>query len=197
MYIMSDWTTDIESVLEAIRTNSIAMSEHHKKRYFYYKDKLKYFRFPLIILSALNSVFSVGLQPYMEQPTISILNCLLSLFCGIITSIELYLGIQASMENELMTSKDFYLLGVDIFKNLHLEKDHRTKGGRVFLEEKYSDYVKLIENGNLINKKTNDSLAPIEEAMLASSTPTSSKKPSLILTSPSNSSFGIEAAEIV
>jgi hypothetical protein len=190
---MSDWTKDIEEVLEGIRTNSISMSEHHKKRYFYYKDKLKYFRFPLIILSALNSVFSVGLQPYMEQSQISILNCLLSLLCGIITSIELYLGLQSSMENELMTSKDFYLLGVDIFKNLHLEKNHRTKGGKVFLEEKYSDYVKLIENGNLMNKRMADSLAPIDEALIA--TPKSSKY-SIKINDNENSNFGVALTDM-
>lgn len=190
---MSDWTKDIEEVLEGIRTNSISMSEHHKRRYFYYKDKLKYFRFPLIILSALNSVFSVGLQPYMEQSQISILNCLLSLLCGIITSIELYLGLQSSMENELMTSKDFYLLGVDIFKNLHLEKDHRTKGGKVFLEEKYSDYVKLIENGNLMNKRMADSLAPIDETLIA--TPKSSKY-SIKINNSENSNFGVALTDM-
>ena len=82
----------------------------------------------VIILSAINSVFAVGLQPYMEQSAISITNCFVSMICGIITSIELYLSIQSNMENELSASKDFYILGVDIYKTLNLNRENR--GGK-------------------------------------------------------------------
>ena len=88
---MEIWSQDKEEILENIRQNSILLSEHHKKRYYYYKGYLKYFRIPNIILSALNSVFSVGLTPYVEnQNTISMITCLVSLTIGIISSLELY-----------------------------------------------------------------------------------------------------------
>ena len=174
---MSDWSPDIETILEKIRTNSVAMASYHKKRYFAYKDKLKYFKLPLIILSSITSIASMGLTNYMRQEDISLLTCLLSLTSAMVASVEMYLGIQKSMENELLTSKDFYLLSVDIFKNLGLEKDHRSKGGRVFLEEKYSDYVKLIENGIPMEKAMTDSLAPIDELLMRTTTPNSQKAP--------------------
>jgi hypothetical protein len=50
---MSDWTQDIESVLEQIRINSVLLSKNHKKRYFYLIEILKYFRLPVIIISCI------------------------------------------------------------------------------------------------------------------------------------------------
>jgi len=146
------WTPGIESILEEIRLNSLMISEYHKERYYHQKGFLKYFRIPTIIFSAMNSVFSVGLQPYCPQPTISIICCMISMVCGIISSIELFLSIQATMENELIASKDFYLLSVDIFKMLYLERETRMVNGKAFLDETYQTYCKLIENTNLVKK---------------------------------------------
>ena len=146
------WTPGIEYILEEIRENSIIISDYHKNRYYYQKGYLKYFRIPTIILAALNSVFSVGLQPYCSQSIISVLCCFISMLCGIISSIELFLSIQANMEKELIASKDFYLLSVDIFKMLYLERETRMVNGKTYLDEIYQTYCKLIENSNLVKK---------------------------------------------
>jgi hypothetical protein len=146
------WTAGIEYILEEIRENSIIISDYHKDRYYYQKGYLKYFRIPTIILAALNSVFSVGLQPYCSQSIISVLCCFISMICGIISSIELFLSIQANMEKELIASKDFYLLSVDIFKMLYLERETRMVNGKTYLDEVYQTYCKLIENSNLVKK---------------------------------------------
>lgn len=154
------WSPGIEFILEEIRLNSIDMSNYHKDKYYYLKGYLKYFRIPTIILSAMNSVFSVGLQPYCPQPTISIICCLISLVCGVISSIELFLSIQNTMENELTSSKDFYLLSVDVFKMLSLERNTRMVNGKIYLDETYQTYCKLIENSNLITTEIKNMIAP-------------------------------------
>jgi hypothetical protein len=158
---MSDWTIDIESVLEQIRINSVLLSKAHKKRYFYLTQILRYFRLPVIIISGINSIVSVGLQPYLKQVTISMMTCLLALLCSIIGSIELYLTIQKSMENELTSSKDYYILSIDIYKTLSLGKEHRPIPAKEYLDKKYGDYVKLFENSNLLSKKIKDKLNPL------------------------------------
>ena len=155
-----EWTPDIETVAENIRLNSVAYSNTHKKRYLYLKHLLLYFRLPVIIISGFNSVISVGLQNYLEQASISAITCLLALFCGIIGSIELFLGIQQQMENELVCSKDFYLLAIDIFKMLSLQANNRNVDGKTYLDEKYQIYIKLVENSALLRRKINDSLTP-------------------------------------
>jgi len=92
--IANDWNDSIESVLDNIRTNCITLSKLHKQRYFELQSTLKYYRLPVIILNGINSIFAVGLQPYINQGTISLTNSLIALTCGIIGSIELYFGIQ-------------------------------------------------------------------------------------------------------
>ena len=162
---MNDWTQDIESVLENIRINSVLLSKEHKKRYFVLKQTLQYFRLPVIIISGINSVISVGFQPYLAQTSISMITCLLALICSIIGSIELYLAIQKGMENELASQQAYYLLGVDIFKNLSLSKDHRPVPAKEYLERCYNEFVKLTESSNAVIRNLEDKLAPLPVIM--------------------------------
>ena len=163
---MTIWSTNIEKVLEGIRQNSIIMSEEHKKKYINLKKQLRYFKVPIIVLSAINSVVSIGLPPYIEQQNISVLTCLLALTCGIICSVELYFGINANMEKELTSSKDFYLLSVEIYKILTLDAEHRTIDGTTFLNEKYKEYTQLIIDSNIVVKKIADRLASLPKELL-------------------------------
>jgi hypothetical protein len=158
---MNAWSPDLEGVLENIRQNSVLMSNEHKKNYIYLRGQLRYFKTPIIVLSAINSITAIGLQPYMEQSSISMLNCLLALTCGIIGSIELYLGISVQMEKELLSSKSFYLLSIEIYKVLALSAEHRIVNGNEFLNEKYGEYIQLIEDSNILSKKISDRMSPL------------------------------------
>lgn len=160
---LNTWSDGIEFVLSEISKNATLMSEYHKKRYYYFKGHLKYFRIPTIIFSAMNSVFSVGLQPYCPQSIISLICCFISLVCGIISSVELFLSVQATMEVELISSKDFYLLSIDIFKILSLERANRLVNANSYLDDKIQIYCKLIENSNLINEEINHNLRPLSQ----------------------------------
>jgi hypothetical protein len=107
-----NWHSDRERILERMRTNSIILSRAHKAKYQKLTNLLRYFRLPVIILSGINSVISVGFEKYINQNVISLTTCLISLTCGIIGSVELYLAIQTLIENELNSSKAYYLLSV-------------------------------------------------------------------------------------
>lgn len=165
----NDWTEDIEIVLEHIRINSVLLSKEHKKKYFYYKHIQRYFKLPSIILSAISSIVSVGLQPYLEQGQISITTCLLSLSVSVIGSIELYMGIQRGIESELLSQQQYYLLAVDIYKNLLLSKEHRPIPAKEYLDRCYNEYVKLIENSDTLAKKIEDKLAIIPLGLTSNS----------------------------
>lgn len=155
------WTSDIEQLLEKIRINSVILSKEHKKRFFYLNNLLRYFRVPIIVISGVSSIVSVGFQPYINQKIISMLTCLLSLLCSIIGSIELYLAIQKQMENELLSSKDYYILSIDIFKMLNLNIENRTPEGKAYLEEKYSEYCEFMKKSNTIEKRILDQLTTL------------------------------------
>jgi len=156
------WAPDFESVLESIRINSVIMAKLHKRRYQSLKRSLKYYRIPVIIISAFNSVISVGAQPFIIQKYISAINCLLSLLCGIVGSIEMYFSIDSRMQQEYKVSKDYYILATSIFKTLSLTRENRSIDGKSFLDESFNNYSKLIESSSLAFKaKLKDFLAPL------------------------------------
>ena len=159
---MTDWTDDIDEVLNNIRLNCVILSKLHKQRYFELQSTLKYYRLPVIILNGINSIFAVGLQPYINQGTISLTNSLIALTCGIIGSIELYFGIQKRLENDMISQRDYYLLGIDIFKTLSLDRANRPIPSKDYLEKSYNIYTKLIESSATLAKVKGDKLIPIE-----------------------------------
>jgi hypothetical protein len=155
--------TDIENILEQIRKNSVLFSKQHKNNYLELKTSLKYYRLPVIVISALNSAFSIGLQPFINQTTISLINCGLALAVGMIGSIEIFYGITKKMELELMSSKDYYILSADIYKFLSLEKQNRTITDSLFLDEVYGRYINLIETSSILKKTIKDGIANVPD----------------------------------
>jgi len=158
-----EWSYDIEDILNRVCQNCSVMSKHHKYRYLALKGKLIYFKIPLIVLGGANSVFAVGLNVYLPQKSVSVINCLVSLICAIITSIELFLGIQTGMERELTSQRDFYLMAIDISSVLSLERRHRSFNGKRYLEKILSQYNKLISDSDVLDKKIDDKLLNIPE----------------------------------
>ena len=132
------------------------MSKTHKESYFFYKKVVKYFRIPTILLSSVGSVSSVGLTAYLHQNHISALTCGLALVVSILNSIELFLKISDTMEQENECSKSFYALAVNIRKTRMLERSRRQQEGAVYLEKTYSQYMTLMEKSNLLSGSIKD-----------------------------------------
>jgi len=65
------------------------------------------------------------------------------------------------MESELISHREYYLLGVDIFKTLALGKHHRPIPAKEYLEHMYSEYCKLTESSDAVAKRIDDKLCPI------------------------------------
>jgi hypothetical protein len=141
-------------ILNKIRKNCIKHSAYHNHRYHLYKNVLfTCFRVPLILLSGINSFSSVGLQPYLEQSYISLITAMISLFCGILTSIELLINLQKRMELELESYKEYSKIGVDIYVQLQRSPADRGDKGDLgkFLSERYNEYKVLSARSNGVN----------------------------------------------
>jgi hypothetical protein len=147
------WTNEVENLCENLRINCVNLSEYHRRRYYKFKSYGKYFRLPMIVLACINSTASVGLQPLLDQAVISGITCVLGLIMSIIGAIELYMGIQTSMELEMKQSKEFYTLAIDLYKMLSLRRENRGEEGKDFLNKKYAMYTKLCEASNLLKRK--------------------------------------------
>jgi len=144
-----NWSEDYEKILESLRLNAVYMSRSHKKKYFRFKQMSNYFRVPTIILSALASVASVGLQAYISQQHISGITCLVTMIIGILNSIELYLKLQEAIELELDKSKKWYELASGIYKVLNLHPDHREGMPHDVLKQFYNEYILLFQESSL------------------------------------------------
>jgi len=176
--VMNHWSDEIEEICERLRVNCVNLSEYHRRRYYHFKSYGKWFRLPVIILASLNSTASVGLQPVLDQQIISGITCLIGMIMGIIGSLELYLGIQTSMELELKQSKEFYTLAINLYKTLALKRENRLDDGKEFLNDKYSLYTKLCESSNLLDTEMHtDLLAKVPEGMKYTSKVRSRSKP--------------------
>ena len=81
------------------------------------------------------------------------------------------------MENELMMSKDYYILSIEIFKTLALDRQRRPIPAKEYLDKKYWAYVKLYENSNLLDKRLIDKLNPLPIDIPPSKPPTPTPTP--------------------
>ena len=142
------WTEGIFDVLDRVRVNCYELSEIHSYKYDYYKELAKAYRIPIIVLSGINTFAAVGLNGALDPQYVGILTSLISLACGIITAVELYLNVQKKMENELISHKDYYKLSLEIYKTIKIEADKRGVDGKTFLDDKFNAYEKLLQNSN-------------------------------------------------
>ena len=147
---VESWSDDVNLLCFNLLDNTKILMNIHKNKYLNLKYYLSFFKLPLIIISSANSVFSVGLTLFMNQQNVSVINCFLSLICGIITAIELYLGIQKALEVELATYHQLNLLAIKISHQMKLDSKNRSTEGQLFLNEIISEYKNIFES-SLVN----------------------------------------------
>ena len=152
------WSKDIENILDNLLENINTLQAEHKHLYIQLQSNLIFFRIPLIILSSLNSVFSVGLNTYVDQSLVSTINCLISLICACISSVELFLNINKNMETTLQSYHGYKLLGIKISSCRKLDRDHREKNALGFMNDCISEYKNLLEQSVVLITDLDDKL---------------------------------------
>jgi hypothetical protein len=135
----------IREQLNHIEQNASNLSQLNRKNYLYLSKQIKYFKIPVIFFSSLNSIFAVSLNAYMSQPSVSLLNCLISFMVSLISSLELYLGLSKRLDKSLICYRNFYMLSMKIKQYNFLEKvDEPEKFLQECIEE-YESYFKESE----------------------------------------------------
>ena len=152
------WTPDIELILRALRDNSDRLQAENKKHIFLIERRLMYFRLPTIILSSVNSVFSVGLSAYLEQGTVSVINCLLSLVIACISSVELYLQLSKKLEQRMASYHHFKLLSLKLAATIKLEPANRDGHAAQFLSTVKAEYRSGVEQALVLRHRLDDRL---------------------------------------
>lgn len=142
------WTDNIERVLDHLRLNCAQLSNYHRYKYIYYKHQVKWFKIPIILLSGVNTFVAVGMQTVLGQFYVSIITSIVSLFCGIITGIEMFMKFQDKMVTELNTHRDYYKISIEIYKVISIDRKSREISGTTFLDAKFSEYEKIKSRSN-------------------------------------------------
>jgi hypothetical protein len=148
----SDWNEDIEVILDKIRLNSIIFSNKHTANHLYYMKTSRFFEIPVIVLSVISGsiVSAVG----FNQNQSSMASTFISSIITILTSVKLYMKINENIAMEQELSISYKILGLDIFKVLSLPVEQRNVNSSEYLNQKYSEYIKLTESSHILSKIT-------------------------------------------
>jgi hypothetical protein len=69
---------------------------------------------------------------------------------AILGSIKLYLNLTTNTANELMVSKEFHILALDISKMLFVPIDLRKVKQEEFMDDIYNRYIVLLQKSSLV-----------------------------------------------
>lgn len=154
---MDGWSDEIINILQRIRMNSIALNKKHVTRFIYFNSISKYFDIPIIIFSVFSASFTSldVINSYYN----TIITTSISMTITILSSIKLYLNLSNNINDEIQLSKAYYILSINIYKQLTL----RQGDPKLFLEESFSEYSKLIEQSSILYKNINKDLLTINE----------------------------------
>lgn len=158
---MPAFSADQENVLESIRINCAMLTEYHRKNFLKLSSSITYYRIPVLLLSSVASVWSISGTSFLDQHSVSLINCMLGLCAGFITSVELFQKLDQKIKSSEDLSHAFYRVGADIFKTLSLRDENREVKGNQYLSEIFSDYIKLVEKSNILDTKLKDQLLPL------------------------------------
>ena len=142
------WTENIINILERIRFNSTQLNKKHSTQYKAFNSLSRWFDLPIIFCS----VFSASFQSLGAiNPTFgTMITTIISMFITILSSTKLYLNLSSNINNEIDLSKSYYIVSINIFKMLSLKPVDQNP--RLFLDECFSEYTKLIEQSSILIK---------------------------------------------
>ena len=154
---MDGWSDEIINILQRIRMNSISLNKKHISKYIYYNSLTRFFDIPIIVFSVFSASFTslAVINSYYN----TIITTSISMAITILSSIKLYLNLSNNINDEIALSKAYYILSINIYKQLTL----RQGDPKLFLEESFSEYSKLIEQSSILYKNINKDLLTINE----------------------------------
>jgi hypothetical protein len=154
-----EWHPDEQDFLAKLEQQCNTYYEHHNKDHVYYKGLASKFNIPILVVSAINALTAVGLNSFVPQEYVSVLNAILSAGTGVLGSIQLYLKINERMANALRASMLMKRLALKISKELSIRPENRVTDGQAFLSDCFSEFNTALEQGNPLEKILHNHLA--------------------------------------
>ena len=98
----------------------------------------------------MNGLTAVGLNSFVEQRYVSVLNAILSAGTGVLGSIQLYLKISEKQTKAMQSSLLMKRLALKISKEISIDPAQRQTDGKTFIQECFGEFNAALENGNPI-----------------------------------------------
>lgn len=155
----SRWHQDEDDFLTRLEKQCNEYHEHHSKDHLYYTKLSSKFNVPILVVSAINALTAVGLNSFIRQEYVSVLNAILSAGTGVLGSVQLYLKINEKITNSLRASILMRRLALKISKELSIDMKNRETFGQAFMNDCFAEFNTALEQGNPIEKKIYNHLA--------------------------------------
>lgn len=156
---MTRWHPDEQAFLIKLEQQCNEYYQHHNKDHIYYTKLSSRFNIPILIVSAVNALTAVGLNSFISQEYVSVLNAILSSGTGVLGSIQLYMKINEKMTNALRASILMKRLALKVSKELSIDPENRVTDGQAFLSDCFSEFNTALEQGNPIEKSLSNFMA--------------------------------------
>jgi len=153
------WHDEEELFLSNVQRQCEVFYRQNIKDLHYYDKLSSRFNIPILVISAINSLTAVGLNSFIRQEYVSVLNAVLSAGTGVLGSIQLYLKLNEKMTRAARSSVGFKRISLKISKELALSREVRKTDGPTFVSDCFSDYNQVVESSNPIEKKLEEFLA--------------------------------------
>jgi len=153
------WHPDEQEFLAKLEQQCNVYHDHHSKDHAYYTRLSSKFNIPILIVSAINALTAVGLNSFIRQEYVSVLNAILSAGTGVLGSIQLYMKLNEKMTNALRASMLMKRLALKISKELSIKPENRVTDGQAFLSDCFAEFNTALEQGNPMEKTINNHLA--------------------------------------
>jgi len=153
------WHQDEDDFLIKLEQQCNTYYEHHNKDHMFYQKLSTKFNIPILVVSAINALTAVGLNAFVRQEFVSVLNAVLSAGTGVLGSIQLYLKINEKMTNSVRASMLMKRLALKISKELSIEPSHRVSDGQAFMNDCFGEFNTALEQGNPIEKSLMNHMA--------------------------------------
>ena len=148
MTIEKEWFPREEQYLARMEKQCNAYQKHFTAEYTTYSTSARRYNIPILVISAVNGLTAVGLNSFVEQKYVSVLNAILSAGTGVLGSIQLYLKISEKQTKAMQASLLMKRLALKISKELSIDAPQRQTDGKSFIQECFSEFNAALENAN-------------------------------------------------
>lgn len=144
----AEWNDDFEDILQAVRLNSEHLSLHHQKQYVRFKILIRCFRIPTILLSSVAAVVSAGFLNFIGLDQSLATSCILNLIISTLAGLELFLGVERNMAQELQAHRAYLGLAYTTAGLLRLTRDNRPANAAAVTDRILGHHELLLQSSS-------------------------------------------------